>query len=120
MFQFPRCPPRSLCIQLRVIRVHLIGFPHSEISGSTFATNYPEHFAGNRVLHRHLAPRHPPCALCSLTYKPASSPVVDRLDASKYLYVLVIGTFRLRRNCSSLLSSSSLFKVHHSFGRAHE
>ena len=72
MFQFPRCPPRSLCIQLRVIRVHLIGFPHSEISGSTFATNYPELFAGDRVLHRHLAPRHPPCALCSLTYKYSS------------------------------------------------
>ena len=59
----------------------LIGLPHSEISGSTFATNYPELFAGDRVLHRHSAPRHPPCALCSLTYKPASSPVIDRTDA---------------------------------------
>ncbi len=59
----------------------LTGLPHSEISGSTFATNYPELFAGDRVLLRHSAPRHPPCALCSLTYKPASSPVIDRLDA---------------------------------------
>jgi hypothetical protein len=59
----------------------LTGLPHSETSGSTFATNYPELFAGDRVLHRHSAPRHPPCALCSLTYKPASSPVIDRLDA---------------------------------------
>ena len=47
----------------------LMGFPHSEISGSTFATNFPELFAGNRVLLRHQSPRHPPCALCSLTYK---------------------------------------------------
>ena len=44
------------------------GFPHSEISGSPFATNSPELFAGNRVLHRPQAPRHSPCALCSLTY----------------------------------------------------
>jgi hypothetical protein len=45
----------------------LMGFPHSEISGSPFATNSPELFAGNRVLHRPQAPRHSPCALCSLT-----------------------------------------------------
>src|SRR3977135_1445503 len=49
------------------IGINIAGFPHSEISGSTFATNSPELFAGDRVLHRPLAPRHPPRALCSLT-----------------------------------------------------
>src|SRR3990170_5866184 len=68
MFQFPRCPPRTLCIQVRVIRVHLIGFPHSDMSGSMLATSSPDLFAGDRVLHRPLAPRHPPRALRSLTY----------------------------------------------------
>ena len=68
MFQFPRCPPRTLCIQVRVISVQLIGFPHSDMSGSTLATSSPDLFAGDRVLHRPLAPRHPPRALCSLTY----------------------------------------------------
>ena len=96
----------------------LIGLPHSEISGSTFATNYPELFAGDRVLHRHSAPRHPPCALCSLTYKPASSPVIDRADAIDMNGDRYVSSFDETR--SSLLSSSSLVKVHHSFGRAHE
>src|SRR5438093_1163712 len=49
-------------------QIALAGFPHSEISGSPFASNSPELFAGNRVLLRPLAPRHPPCALGSLTY----------------------------------------------------
>ena len=43
------------------------GFPHSDISGSTSARDSPELFAACRVLHRLLAPRHPPRALCSLT-----------------------------------------------------
>ncbi len=95
----------------------LTGLPHSEISGSTFATNYPELFAGNRVLLRHSAPRHPPCALCSLTYKPASSPVIDRLDAINMNGDRYVSSFDETR--SSLLSSS-VVKVHHSFGRVHE
>ena len=89
----------------------LIGLPHSEISGSTFATNYPELFAGDRVLLRHSAPRHPPCALCSLTYKPASSPVIDRADAIDMNGDRYVSSFDETR--SSLLSSSSLVKVRH-------
>jgi hypothetical protein len=42
------------------------GFPHSEISGSKFARNSPELFAACYVLHRLLAPRHPPNALLAL------------------------------------------------------
>src|SRR5438094_5157810 len=71
-----------------------MGFPHSEIPGSTFATNSPGLIAGNRVLHRPQAPRHSPCALCSLTYSSvqpgvrttradaADSPINDRYDLS--------------------------------------
>ena len=43
------------------------GFPHSDISGSTSARDSPKLFAACHVLHRLLAPRHPPSALCSLT-----------------------------------------------------
>ena len=43
------------------------GFPHSDIHGSTLESSSPWHFAGFHVLHRLLVPRHPPCALCSLT-----------------------------------------------------
>jgi hypothetical protein len=43
------------------------GFPHSDIPGSTPAYGSPRHFGVRPVLHRHLAPRHPPCALPNLT-----------------------------------------------------
>ena len=44
-----------------------VGFSHSEISGSKPVCDSPELFAANYVLHRHLTPRHPSCALSSLT-----------------------------------------------------
>ena len=44
-----------------------VGFPHSDIPGSTSARDSPRLFAACHVLHRLLAPRHPPRALCSLT-----------------------------------------------------
>src|SRR5438128_11324690 len=47
-----------------------VGLPHSEISGSTPACDSPKLFAANHVLHRLLMPRHPPCALSSLTINP--------------------------------------------------
>ena len=43
------------------------GFPHSEICGSTNARFSPQLIAACHVLHRLLAPRHPPNALCLLT-----------------------------------------------------
>ena len=42
------------------------GFPHSEIHGSKRACRSPWLIATYYVLHRLLAPRHPPKALCSL------------------------------------------------------
>src|SRR5262249_25964491 len=53
------------------------GFSHSEISGSTPACGSPELIAANHVLHRLLAPRHPPCALSSLTIKSNPSPTTS-------------------------------------------
>ena len=43
------------------------GFPHSGTPGSTLACSSPGRFAACRALRRPLAPRHPPCALSSLT-----------------------------------------------------
>ena len=45
------------------------GLPHSDIRGSTIARISPRLFAACHVLHRLLAPRHPPNALVSLTIK---------------------------------------------------
>ena len=44
-----------------------IGFPHSDICVSTPACGSSQLIAANHVLHRLLAPRHPPSALTSLT-----------------------------------------------------
>ncbi len=124
MFQFPRCPPRTLCIQVRVTKVHLVGFPHSEMSGSTLATSSPDLFAGDRVLLRPLAPRHPPRALCSLTYfqHPAGPSAWRMRDRVRF----AIGETRLTAAVRTTrgdryLSSSSVVKVHHhSLGSGHD
>jgi hypothetical protein len=50
--------------------ITLDGLPHSGIPGSTPACGSPRLIAANHALHRFLAPRHPPCALSSLTIKP--------------------------------------------------
>ena len=44
-----------------------VGFPHSDIPGSKTVCVSPRLFAAYHVLHRLLVPRHPPCALSSLT-----------------------------------------------------
>src|ERR1035437_3374409 len=45
------------------------GFPHSEIHGSKRVCRSPWLIAACRVLHRRLAPRHPPFTLSSLAIK---------------------------------------------------
>jgi hypothetical protein len=69
MVHFPRFAPSQLCIHWAVIRFYRIGFPHSEIPGSKPACGSPRLIAACHVLLRHLLPRHPPCALSSLTIK---------------------------------------------------
>ena len=65
-FSSPGLPPTILYIQMAVLALLASGLPHSEISGSMFTYNSPKHIGVRPVLHRLLAPRHPPCALNSL------------------------------------------------------
>ena len=67
MFQFPGLAAQSLCIQPCANAYDRIRLPDSEISGSTLVRSYPELFAAIHVLLRLSTPRHPPCALSSLT-----------------------------------------------------
>jgi hypothetical protein len=67
MVQFPSLAPRLLWIQRRVTRYSRAGLPHSDIPGSKSARDSPGLIAACYVLHRLPAPRHPPCALSSLT-----------------------------------------------------
>ena len=68
MFQFTGCPPTTLCVQVAVLQVDCNGLPHSEIPGSKLDCSSPRRIVACHVLHRPSAPRHPPCALCSLIY----------------------------------------------------
>ena len=62
-----RVPSITLCIYVMVTEGYSAGFPHSDISGSKDICSSPKLFAAYHVFHRLLVPRHPPCALISLT-----------------------------------------------------
>src|ERR1043165_1203912 len=68
MFQFPSLPLRALCIQARVPpHYRVVGFPIRRSRGQRLVSTSPGLIAAAHVLRRLLAPRHPPCALSSLT-----------------------------------------------------
>lgn len=60
MFQFGRFPPLT-----RSCEFITWGFPIRTWTGLAPAHGFPSLFAVYHVLHRHLTPRHPPCALPS-------------------------------------------------------
>jgi hypothetical protein len=93
MVHFPGLAHTRLCIQRAVTRVHLAGFPHSEILGSKPACGSPRLIAACHVLHRLLAPRHPPYALSSLIIKLTQS---------------VFRLFQIRNNLRRFDSRSSI------------
>ena len=62
-----RVPSVWLWIHHTVAEGFSAGFPHSDISGSMDICSSPKLFAAYHVFHRLLVPRHPPCALYSLT-----------------------------------------------------
>ena len=63
----PRVPLHTLCIGVWMTEVCSAGFPHSDICGSMDICSSPQLFAAYHVFLRLLVPRHPPCALISLT-----------------------------------------------------
>ncbi len=62
-----RVPLHTLCIGVWIHEVYSCEFPHSDICGSMDICSSPQLFAAYHVFHRLLVPRHPPCALSSLT-----------------------------------------------------
>ena len=62
-----RVPFHTLWIGVWMTGVFPAGFPHSDISGSSDICSSPKLFAAYHVFHRLLVPRHPPCALSSIT-----------------------------------------------------
>ena len=72
MFQFSGSTFIKLCIHSMITSFALVGFPHSEICGSTSICDYPQLIAACHVLLRLLMPRHSPYALYSLTFDPSN------------------------------------------------
>ena len=62
-----RVPLHTLWIGVWIHEVFSCGFPHSDICGSLCICHSPQLFAAYHVFLRLLVPRHPPCALISLT-----------------------------------------------------
>ena len=86
-----RVPSASLWIQNTVTEVCSAGFPHSDICGSRDICSSPQLFAAYRVFHRLLVPRHPPCALYSLTC--CNSSFMVSLPAYIALYAFLFEIF---------------------------
>ena len=70
MVHFPALSSMAYIFSHEYLGINRGGFPHSEISGSTPVCGSPKLIAACHVLHRLLAPRHPPYALSSLTFNP--------------------------------------------------
>ena len=68
MFQFRRFPSYTYLFSIWCMDLTPCGFLHSDICGSIRACRSPQLFAAYRVLLRLPMPRHPSCALISLTY----------------------------------------------------
>ena len=64
-----RVPLHTLWIGVWIHEVFSCGFPHSDICGSQCICHSPQLFAAYHVFLRLLVPRHPPCALSSLTIR---------------------------------------------------
>ena len=85
MFQFPRFPPPGLCVQPGVTgHLPLPGFPIRRSTDRSLVDGSPWLIAVTHVLHRHLAPRHPPLALCSLESSRCSCSLCSSQGAVRY------------------------------------
>ena len=108
-------PRVLLWIHSTLTRYCRAGFPHSVIHGSMLMCSSPWLFAACHDLLRLLMPRHPPCALFSLTYFWFSLYFENYADSFGILSIVV---FTLNLSIPSvallliLFSHCSVFKVH--------
>ena len=105
-----RVPLHTLWIGVWMTEGSSAGFPHSDISGSMDICSSPKLFAAYHVFLRLLVPRHPPCALSSLTR--FTCPRV-RSDLSAHSVAPLVGSFFFTHLsvCLGCLSSILIFKI---------
>ena len=114
MFQFRRFPTYAYLIQRRLLEYCSSGFPHSEISGSKPMCGSPKLIAACHVLHRLLMPRHSPCALISLTYRPFMIAWFSELCRPQIRFIVVCVTL-LKVHNKTLLPLLLLARNSHCF-----
>src|SRR3954465_14072863 len=94
MFQFPSLPPRILFYSdASTSALPLVGFPIRKSRDQRSVSTSPRLIAAAHVLHRLLAPRHPPCALILL---------IERTRVCRY------GVFKVRSTRESRPRGRSL------------
>ena len=81
-----RVPDAWLCIHHTTTEVCSARFPHSGISGSMDICSSPKLFAAYHVFHRLSVPRHPPCALCNLTFSIYVAHILMVLQIALFCY----------------------------------
>ena len=112
MFQFRPFPTYDYFIHRTLLWYCHSGFPHSEISGSKLICSYPKLIAACRVLHRLLMPRHSPCALISLTYRPAFAGLLRKANSGSHRVFRIMQALELTKlSCFTLLTKSSTINV---------
>jgi hypothetical protein len=115
MVHFP-----EFALPVLYIQTGVIGFPHSEIDGSSNMCFSPSLIAAFHVLHRLEVPRHSPYALSSLTIKLAQEQILYVLYLSCYesndlqqlvfLYFLKksIFSYQISKSAKGRINNSSL------------
>ena len=118
-------PPMTILFTIGWPVITLAGFPHSEICGSTRICHSPQLIAAYHVLLRLLMPRHPSCALSSLTlfdgltwYSVSLNYMSKKVVFCFPRNLLLFLTFTLRKNLHIsmlhiLICLSSLFTLFH-------
>ena len=108
MFHFAGFPRTGLWIRPAVPWLYHGGLPHSEIPGSRLVCSSPRLIAAYHVLHRLLAPRHPPCALSSLTTTTGISllPGGRCLVVNQFSYILTNSSVKEHETAATLAASS--------------
>ena len=119
MFQFRRFPTYDYFIHHRLTEYCSAGFPHSEIHGSLPAFDFPWLIVDRYVLHRLPMPRHPPCALLSLTFSELCVLMFvnfsTRLYCSIFTHLTIVKSFEYLLHYLVVSISHylySVFKVH--------
>ena len=100
-----RVPLHILWIQIWIHGVSPCGSPHSDIRGSLDICSSPRLFAAYHVFLRLSVPRHPPCALFSLTSRPPwYSVTISDFSHALALCFLCRGFLPLPESLSGLVS----------------